>query len=259
MAGHQLAMNPGDADGAARRGVPTTEPAFGLPAVWIREAGRAEAEALGYTVVDAESVVVTHLTEMIRAHAAELLSRQDDAPAARSASRSSTRPSSSEVVPDLLSVGEVQRVLQSLLARGRVDPRPGHDPGGDRRQGAPHARPGDAGRVRPPGARPHDHRAVPRRRAARCARSRSTRSLEQTMAEALTHTADGEFLAMDPNLAAHGRRLRGRAGRAGAGRRRPPGAAVLGRACAATCACCASSACRRWRSARTTRSLRVSV
>jgi flagellar biosynthesis protein FlhA len=61
MAGHQLAMDPGDAMGTLD-GIPTTEPAFGLPAVWIADAVRAEAEALGWTVVDAESVVVTHLT-----------------------------------------------------------------------------------------------------------------------------------------------------------------------------------------------------
>src|SRR5262245_6633337 len=76
MAGHHMAMDPGDAMGQLP-GIPTTEPAFGLPAVWIPESGRAEAEALGWTVVDAESVVVTHLTEMIRAHASELLTRQE--------------------------------------------------------------------------------------------------------------------------------------------------------------------------------------
>src|SRR4051794_22831967 len=71
MAGHQLAMDPGDAVGQLP-GLPTTEPAFGLPAIWIADAQRAEAEALGYTVVDQESVIVTHLTEAIRSEAAEL-------------------------------------------------------------------------------------------------------------------------------------------------------------------------------------------
>jgi flagellar biosynthesis protein FlhA len=65
MAGHQLALDPGDAVGQLA-GIPTTEPAYGLPAVWIPDPARAEAEALGYTVVDAESVIVTHLTETIR-------------------------------------------------------------------------------------------------------------------------------------------------------------------------------------------------
>src|SRR5204862_298510 len=76
MAGHQLALDPGDAVGQLQ-GVPTTEPAFGLPALWIADGARAEAEALGYTVVDPESVIVTHLTETIRVNVAELLTRQD--------------------------------------------------------------------------------------------------------------------------------------------------------------------------------------
>src|SRR4051812_15957887 len=76
IAGHKLAMNTGDAmPGLA--GIPTVEPAFGLPAVWIEEAAQAEADALGYTVVDAESVIITHLTETIRANSAELLTREE--------------------------------------------------------------------------------------------------------------------------------------------------------------------------------------
>src|ERR1019366_50296 len=76
MPGHLLAMDPGDASGTLQ-GIPTREPAFGLEAMWVHESGRAEAESLGYTVVAAESVIVTHLTETIRTHAAELLTRQD--------------------------------------------------------------------------------------------------------------------------------------------------------------------------------------
>src|SRR4051812_43939864 len=76
MAGHQLALDPGDAFGTLD-GIPTQDPAYGMAAVWITDAQRAEAEALGYTVVDAESVVVTPLTETIRRHTADLLTRQD--------------------------------------------------------------------------------------------------------------------------------------------------------------------------------------
>ncbi len=65
MPGHLLAMDPGDASGTLQ-GIPTREPAFGLEAVWVHESAHAEAESLGYTVVDAESVIVTHLTETIR-------------------------------------------------------------------------------------------------------------------------------------------------------------------------------------------------
>jgi flagellar biosynthesis protein FlhA len=116
MAGHQLALNPGDAFGQVA-GVETTEPAFGLPATWIADGARAEAEALGYTVVDAESVIITHLTETIRANVAELLTRQDTK-ALLDGLKEVNAAVVEEVVPDLLSVGEIQRVLQSLLSEG---------------------------------------------------------------------------------------------------------------------------------------------
>jgi flagellar biosynthesis protein FlhA len=114
--GHRLAMNPGDAvEGLA--GIPTIEPAFGLPAIWVDERTQGEAEALGYTVVDGESVIVTHLTETIRRHADELLTRQEtrkllDELKERNAA------AVEEIVPDRLSVGEVQRALQHLLREG---------------------------------------------------------------------------------------------------------------------------------------------
>jgi len=116
LPGHRLAMNPGDAvEGLA--GIPTVEPAFGLPAVWIEERAQTEAEALGYTVVDGESVVVTHLTETIRRHADELLTRQE-ARALLDELRERNAAAVEELVPDKLSVGEVQRVLQHLLREG---------------------------------------------------------------------------------------------------------------------------------------------
>src|SRR5215218_5935228 len=116
MAGHHMAMNPGDAMGQLP-GIPTTEPAFGLPAVWVPGSGRAEAEALGWTVVDAESVVVTHLTEMIRAHGSELLTRQETRHLLDQL-KEFNEAVVEEIVPDVLSLGEVQRVLQSLLREG---------------------------------------------------------------------------------------------------------------------------------------------
>jgi flagellar biosynthesis protein FlhA len=116
MAGHQLAMDPGDAiPGLA--GIPTTEPAFGLPALWVPESHHAEAEALGYTVVDGESVIVTHLTETIRRHAAQLLTRQD-VKALLDQLKETNEAVVSEVVPEVLSLGEIQRVLQTLLGEG---------------------------------------------------------------------------------------------------------------------------------------------
>jgi flagellar biosynthesis protein FlhA len=116
MAGHLLAMDPGDAVGQLH-GIPTTEPAFGLPAMWVHQSQHAEAEALGYTVVDAESVIVTHLTETIRSHAASLLTRQDVRQLLEQL-KDSNEAVVNEVVPDVLSLGEIQRVLQALLSEG---------------------------------------------------------------------------------------------------------------------------------------------
>jgi flagellar biosynthesis protein FlhA len=116
LAGHQLAMDPGDAVGHLS-GVPTTEPAFGLPATWIPDSARAEAEALGYTVVDRESVIVTHITETIRSHAAELLTRQETRTLLDQLKEINAAVVD-EVVPEVLSVGEIQRVLQALLSEG---------------------------------------------------------------------------------------------------------------------------------------------
>jgi len=114
--GHKLAMNAGDAS-PGLNGIPTTEPAFGLPAVWIADGQRAEAEALGYTVVDAESMIVTHLTELIRAHAADLLTRQETKQLLDTL-RDQNAAAVEDVVPDKLGLGEVQRVLQQLLREG---------------------------------------------------------------------------------------------------------------------------------------------
>ena len=199
MAGHHMAMNPGDAMGQLP-GIPTTEPAFGLPAVWIPESGRAEAEALGWTVVDAESVVVTHLTEMIRAHASELLTRQETRHLLDQL-KEFNEAVVNEVVPDVLSLGEVQRVLQSLLREGVSI----------RDLGAVLEAIGDKARLTrdPAMLAEYARQALGRTITAPFLDHEGTLrvialdpSLEQAMAEALVQTADGEFLAMDPNLAA---------------------------------------------------------
>jgi flagellar biosynthesis protein FlhA len=113
MVSRLLAMNPGTAT-APLDGIPTTEPAFGLPAIWIPETARGEAEAAGYTVIDPTSVIATHLTEIIRAHAADLLGRQETS-ALLDNVKTHYPVVVEELVPNLLSVGEVQRVLQNLL------------------------------------------------------------------------------------------------------------------------------------------------
>jgi flagellar biosynthesis protein FlhA len=114
--GHRLAINPGEGTPSIG-GIPTVEPAFNLPAVWIDESMRGEAEALGYTVVDGESVIVTHLTETIRRNVHELLTRQETKKLL-DALKDQNAAAVEEVVPDRLGVGEVQRVLQHLLREG---------------------------------------------------------------------------------------------------------------------------------------------
>jgi flagellar biosynthesis protein FlhA len=199
MAGHQLAMDPGDAMGELA-GVPTTEPAFGLPAVWIADHGRAEAEALGWTVVDAESVVVTHLTEVIRAHAAELLTRQETRNLLDQLKEVNAAVVD-EVVPDVLSLGEIQRVLQALLREGVSI----------RDLGAIVEAVGDKARLTrdPAMLGEYARQALGRTIVAPYLDLEGTLraialdpGLEQEIAESLVQTADGEFLAMDPQRAA---------------------------------------------------------
>ena len=113
MVSRLLAMNPGTATSPID-GIATTEPAFGLPALWIAESTRAEAEMAGYTVIDPTSVIATHLTELIKSHAPDLLGRQE-ASALLDNVKSHYPVVVEELVPGLLTVGEVQRVLQNLL------------------------------------------------------------------------------------------------------------------------------------------------
>jgi flagellar biosynthesis protein FlhA len=99
-------------------GIETREPAFGLPAVWVSEADRDRAELAGYTVVDPSSVTTTHLAEVIKRYAPELLGRQDVKSIIDSLKESAPAVVD-EVIPDVLTIGEVQKVLQNLL-RERV-------------------------------------------------------------------------------------------------------------------------------------------
>jgi len=117
MAGHLLAMDAGNAKRKIE-GIPTQEPAFNLPALWIEEEKKDEAQLAGYTVVDPSTVIATHLTEVLRAHADELLGRQDTQKLLDNLAK--THPKVvEELVPNLLSLGGVQKVLQNLL-RERV-------------------------------------------------------------------------------------------------------------------------------------------
>ncbi len=113
---HYMAMNPGFVEEEIS-GIPTFEPSFHLPALWITENQRERAESLGYTVVDPPSIIATHLTEVIRTHIDELLSRQDVQSLVDNIKES--HPTLvDELMPKLLGVGEIQKVLQNLLREG---------------------------------------------------------------------------------------------------------------------------------------------
>ncbi len=113
MLDHYLAMNSGTVF-EEMHGIETVEPAFGLPALWITEEQREQAELNGYTVVDAVSVLATHLTEVIKEHAAEILGRQETQNLVDNLHKSNGALVD-EVVPALLNIGEVQKVLANLL------------------------------------------------------------------------------------------------------------------------------------------------
>ena len=108
-----LAMDPGYVEGEIE-GTDTIEPAFGLPAKWIADTAREQAELIGYTVVEPPAVLATHLTEVIKSHAFEVLTRQDtQAHIDRIKEKSPTVVE--ELIPENLSVGGVQKVMQNLL------------------------------------------------------------------------------------------------------------------------------------------------
>ena len=110
---HYLAMNSGTVF-EEMSGIDTVEPAFGLPAIWIPESDREQAELNGYTVVDAVSVLATHITEVIKAHASEILGRQETQNLVDSI-KDNNASVVEELVPNLLSIGEIQKVLANLL------------------------------------------------------------------------------------------------------------------------------------------------
>lgn len=113
---HYMAMNPGYVEEEIT-GIPTFEPSFHLPAIWITESQRERAESLGYTVVDPPSIIATHLTEIIRQHISELLTRQDVSNLISNI-KDNNQALIDELVPKLLGIGEIQKVLQNLLSEG---------------------------------------------------------------------------------------------------------------------------------------------
>ena len=113
---HYMAMNPGFVEDEIT-GIPTLEPAFHLEAMWITESQRERAESLGYTVVDPPSIIATHLTEIIKQHLDELLTRQDVQNLIDNI-KENHKTLVDELVPKLLGVGDIQKVLQNLLKEG---------------------------------------------------------------------------------------------------------------------------------------------
>jgi flagellar biosynthesis protein FlhA len=113
MTNHLLAMDPGDASHKIE-GIPTTEPAFNLPALWIPMDREEDAKFAGYTVVDNSTIVATHITEIIRNNAYDLLGRQEVQHLLDNLSRN-TPKAVEELIPNLMTLGMLQKVLQNLL------------------------------------------------------------------------------------------------------------------------------------------------
>jgi flagellar biosynthesis protein FlhA len=113
MPNYYLAMNPDDNE-ADIEGLKTIEPTFGLPAWWIKEENKEKAEMESFTVVDAATVLITHLTEFIKSYANEILSRQDVQDLLDMV-KEKNEALVNELIPNLLTVGEVQKVFQSFL------------------------------------------------------------------------------------------------------------------------------------------------
>ena len=111
--GQFLAINPGQVSGELQ-GMPTTDPAFGLPAVWIEAGRREEAQNMGYTVVDASTVVATHISNLLQAHSAELLGREEVQALIDHVAKEAPKLIE-DLVPKVVSVGILQKVLQQLL------------------------------------------------------------------------------------------------------------------------------------------------
>jgi flagellar biosynthesis protein FlhA len=114
MSGAYLAMDPGTVTKKIR-GIQTVEPAFNLPALWITESQKDDAEVAGYTVVELPAVLATHLTEIIKHHAHEILTRQDVKSLLDNIKESSGSVVVDELIPGMMSVGDVHKILQNLL------------------------------------------------------------------------------------------------------------------------------------------------
>ncbi|BCA54801.1 Flagellar biosynthesis protein FlhA [Nitrospira sp. KM1] len=117
LPGHMLAIDPGTAQRGTLQGIPTKEPAFGLPALWVPETTREQAQMSGYTVVDSSSAIATHLSEVIKRHAYELVGRQEVQGLLDEMAKVHPKLVE-ELIPTVLSLGSVVRILANLLREG---------------------------------------------------------------------------------------------------------------------------------------------
>ncbi|HEY4707163.1 MAG TPA: flagellar biosynthesis protein FlhA [Thermodesulfobacteriota bacterium] len=113
LAGHSLAIDPGNAE-PGLEGVQTVDPAFGLPSIWVSDTQIEKAQLMGYTVVNHSAIIATHVTEVIRNHANEILGRQEVQALIDRVAKTYPKVVE-ELVPSLLNLGGVQKVLQNLL------------------------------------------------------------------------------------------------------------------------------------------------
>ena len=117
LPGHLLAIDPGTGQRGLVQGIPAKEPAFGLPALWVSEDAREQAQIAGYTVVDASSAITTHLSELIKRHGHELLGRQEVQALLDEVGKAHPKLVE-ELIPTLLPLGTVVRILGNLLKEG---------------------------------------------------------------------------------------------------------------------------------------------
>ena len=208
-ANHLLAMDPGNVT-APVQGTPTKEPAFGLDAIWINATDKERAQFSGYTVVDLSTVITTHLTEIVRAHMHELLGRQETQHLVDTVAKESPKLVE-ELIPTLLSLGQVQQVLSRLLREG-VSIRDLRTILETLCDWAPNVK------------HPEKLAEVVRRRLARTITARFVNAegvlplaslnpvIERALSEAVQQTDEGSFLALEPGYA---QILISRLGRAG--------------------------------------------
>ena len=195
--GQHMVMDPTGAQ-VNLPGLHTTEPTFGLPATWVDVAQKEEATLKGYTVVDAATVLSTHLTELLKANMAELLSYARGAEAPEGTAEGAERAGQGHRAAADHGVGHPARAA-APARRARLDPRPVDDPGRHRRRHRLHAQSGDDRRARARAARAPDLRASTPRAAGYLPLIALSAKWEQDFAESIVGHGDERSLAMQPS------------------------------------------------------------